>query len=909
VKSDKPDNPSTGRSSEEVGAAGPERFFVVDGSALAYRSHFAFVRSSLRTRDGLPTGAVYGYCSALLRLLEEEDPRWMAVVFDSSEPTFRHALYPDYKATRQKMPPELVQQLPLMFQATQHLGIETVCIPGQEADDVIGSLVRLGQQEDWFSFIVSGDKDFMQLVGESVRMYHLGRREGTTVIGEREVKEALGVAPELVPDYLGLVGDSSDNIKGVPGVGPKRARELLARFGGLEETLRRSGEVEQPRICRALDDNRDAAALAKDLATIRTTVPLPVDTDHLARKPLDRSALFSLFQKLEFTSLLEKVAGDTRGEGAYVLVRTDAEFERLRQGLERAVAFSFDTETTSVDPMEAELLGISFSWREGEAYYVETTGAQGASWLAKLRPLLEDAGRAKGAQNAKYDCLVLQRAGIELRGLSFDTMVESYLIDPSARRHNLDSISMRYLGLRKTTLQELVGKGSQQISLATVEPERVAEYSCEDADYCLRLHTLFVPQIEVAGMDTLYRDVELPLVRVLMDMEATGVRLDVPFLQGMSALLGERLGELEREIWQLSGVTFNVNSPRQLAEVLYDRLEVHKDVGMKRVPRTKTGPSTAVGVLERLREHPVVDRVLEYRNLAKLKGTYVEALPRLVHPRTGRVHTSFNQTVTATGRLSSSEPNLQNIPIRTSLGRQIRKAFIPEDDTWSLLSVDYSQIELRLLAHLSGDSALRETFLSGEDAHRSTASRVFGVAMEDVTADLRYRAKVINFGVIYGMGPQRLARETGMSVEESERFLRDYFARYPSVEEYLHRQKAEAARTGEVRTMLGRRRLVPDIHSPNPGLRAAAERVAVNTPVQGSAADMIKVAMLRIAERLREKHLRGRMILQVHDEIVLEVPDDELEQVTGLVRTEMESAMPLDVPVRADAWAGKTWYR
>ncbi len=887
----------------------PDRFFVVDGSALAYRSHFAFARSSLRTRDGLPTGAVYGYCSALIRLLEEEDPVRLAVVFDSSEPTFRHARYPAYKATRQKMPPELVEQLPLMLQVSEHLGIETLCLPGQEADDVIGSLVRLAEQEGWSSYIVSGDKDFMQLVGDRVRMYHLGRRGGKTVIGAQEVEGALGVTPRLVPDFLGLVGDASDNIKGVPGVGPKRASALLARFGGLEEALEHSAEVEEARISRALAESRETALLAKDLATIRTSVPLPVSAERLKRKPLNRAALFSLFQKLEFTSLLEKVTGDARGEGAYTLVRTEAEFEQLLASLEHAAEFSFDTETTSVDPMEAELLGISFSCREGEAYYVETVGSVGGARLERLRPLLEDARKAKGAQNAKYDCLVLRRAGIEVGGLAFDTMVESYLIDPSARQHNLDALSMRYLGLRKTALEELLGRGRQQISLAAVEPERVAEYSCEDADYCLRLHALLLPQIEAAGMDTLYREVELPLVRVLMDMEATGVRLDVPFLHSMSALLGDRMQELEREIWDLSGVTFNINSPRQLAEVLYEKLGVHTEAGLKRVPRTKTGPSTAVGVLERMRGQPVIDRVLEYRNLAKLKGTYVEALPRLVHPRTGRVHTSFNQTVTATGRLSSSEPNLQNIPIRTPLGREIRKAFIPDDDSWSLLSADYSQIELRLLAHLSKDPALRATFLRGEDVHRSTASRVFGVPLEEVTPDLRSRAKVINFGVIYGMGPQRLARETGMSLDDAGRFLQEYFARYPGVEDYLQRQQAEAGRTGEVRTMLGRRRLVPDIHSPNAGLRAAAERVAVNTPVQGSAADMVKVAMLRIDRRLRENRLRARMILQVHDEIVLEVPDDELGEVTALARTEMVCALPLEVPVRVDTWSGKTWYR
>ncbi len=833
----------------------------------------------------------------------------MAVVFDSTEPTFRHHRYPDYKATREKMAPELVEQLPLMKEATQYLGIESLCIPGQEADDVVGTLVRMAEEQGWTSYIVSGDKDFMQLVNDRVWIYHLGRGGGVRVRGPAEVQEAMGVPPRLVPDYLGLVGDASDNIKGVPGVGPKRASALLSRFGGLEEAIEHAEDIEQPHIARALSESRAAAELAKDLATIRTNLRLPIGPERLKRRAANKPALSALFRKLDFTSLLGKVTSTGEERVSYTLVRTDQEFEQLISRLRGGVEFSFDTETTSPDPMQAELLGISFSCDEGEASYVETSGEEGRRRMEQLRPLLGDPSLPKGGQNAKYDLLVLKRAGVDVEGLSFDTMIESYLIDPSARQHGLDALSMRYLGVKKTALQELIDGKTQQVSLATVEPERVAEYSCEDADYCLRLHGLFLPQIEAADMGALYRDVELPLVRVLMNMEATGVRVDSSYLRDMSEVLQRRMGDLEREIWGLSGRTFNVSSPRQLAEVLYRELEVHKAAGLTRVPRTKTGPSTAVGVLERMRGQPIVESVLEYRNLAKLMGTYVEALPRLVNPQTGRIHTSFNQTVTATGRLSSSEPNLQNIPIRTPLGRRIRKAFVPEADDWSLLSADYSQIELRLLAHLSGDELLCDTFARGEDVHRSTASRVFGVSPDEVTPDLRSRAKVINFGVIYGMGPQRLARETGMSIDEAERFLQSYFERYWGVHEYLERQKSEVARTGEARTILGRRRLVPDIRSSNRGLRAAAERVAVNTPVQGSAADMIKVAMLNVDSWLRKHGLTARMILQVHDEIVVEAPDRELADVTGIVREQMESALRLKVPVVVDTWAGKSWYR
>ncbi len=886
-----------------------ERFFIVDGSALAYRSHFAFLRSPLTTADGVPTGAVFGYCSSLLKLVQDEEPERMVVVFDSSEPTFRHHRYPAYKATREKMPLELVDQLPLMAEATRHMGIELICIPGEEADDVIGSLVALGAQRGWRSYIVSGDKDFMQLVGERVRIYHTGRSGTVQMLGPAEVEEKIGVPPQLVADYLGLVGDTSDNIKGVPGIGPKRASRLLARFGSLEETLDRAEEVEQSSVADALAHHRRSAELAKELATIRRDVPLPVEPEALRRRSPDTRELLELFRRLEFKSLLDGVAARARGDVEYVFVRTNDQFERLLVELRNASEFSFDTETTAPEPMRAELLGISFSCQEGRAFYVETVGSGAAARLEKLRPLLEDPSRPKGAQNAKYDCLVLKRAGLDVRGLSFDTMVESYLIDPSARQHNLDALSLQYLGRKKVALHELIGKGAQQISLMEVAPEKVADYSCEDADYCLRLHKLFGPQIEAAGMGRLYRELELPLVKVLKEMEAAGVRLDTALLGKMSAGLQQKLQTLEQEIWNLSGRQFNVNSPRQLATVLYDDLEVHKDAGLKRVPRTKTGPSTSAAVLDRMRGHPVVDRVLEYRNLAKLKNTYVDALPALVYSKTGRVHTSFNQTVAATGRLSSSEPNLQNIPVRTDLGRQIRRAFIPENDDWSFLCADYNQIELRILAHLSGDPGLRETFRRGEDAHRRTASRVFGVAMGDVSAAQRSRAKVVNFGVIYGMGPQRLARETGMEIGEAGKFLESYFERYPAVGTYLEHQKRQAARTGEVRTILGRRRLLPEIRSSHRALRAAAERAAINTPVQGSAADMIKIAMLKVHRKLSEQGSRARMILQVHDEIVLEVPDAELQKVEVLVREEMESALTLSVPVKVDTWIGKTWYR
>ena len=901
-----------------------KRLFLIDGSALAYRSYFAFVRSPLINSKGMNTGAIYGFAAALLQLMEQENPDRLAVVFDSPEPTFRHAMFADYKATREKMPDEMAEQLPLIDQVVEALGVPILRHPGYEADDVIGTLATRAEAEGWEVFIVTGDKDFMQVVSDRVRLYDVMKKgSAVEIVGREEVVAKFGVPPEQVIDVLGLMGDSSDNIPGVEGIGPKTALALVQQFGSLEAALDHADEVKGKRAREGLQKGRDVALLSKKLVTIDTDAPVAFDPEAFGRHEPDAERVVQLLQELEFPSLLERLSfGEQSARNAYHTVSAPEDFAALLGRLRRAKEFVLDTETTSTEPMRAELVGLSFAVREGEAWYVpacpdtplvagggglfDQAESQLDRVLDQLRPVLENPKVAKGGQNIKYDMVVLARHGIALAGVTFDTMVESYLLDPGARQHNLDVLAMKHLNLKTTPISDLIGKGKDQISMAEVPVEQVADYACEDADVTLRLHRLFLPQLEEHGLDALYADVEVPLIGVLARMEQRGVAVDLGLLAELSEQFAAQIAQLEREIWELAGDEFNVNSTQQLGVILFDRLELHKAKGL-RLRRTKTGYGTSVAALEPYADVPIVQKVLEYRTLTKLRGTYIDAFPALVHPETGKIHTSFNQAVTATGRLSSSEPNLQNIPIRTELGRRIRKAFIPSSPDRRLLAADYSQIELRVLAHLSADPNLISAFRRGEDIHRRTASEIFDVPMDDVDSTMRSRAKAINFGIVYGMGPQRLARDTGITLDEARGFIERYFERYPTIKAFIDKTVAEAERDGYVTTLLGRRRFVPGLFSDNPGQRAAAERIAVNTPIQGTAADLIKVAMVRLDAVLPERYPDAWMILQVHDELVFDVPEAQVEKVGQLVREKMEGAVELDVPLKVDISVGRNW--
>jgi DNA polymerase-1 len=889
------------------------KLFLIDGTALAYRSFFAFIRNPLITSRGENTSATFGFATTLIKIIEEERPDYLAVVFDSGKPTFRHKIFPEYKATRQKMPDEMRNQLPRIKELLDALQVTAIEMPGYEADDVIGALAVKGAKTGATSYIVTGDKDFMQLVGDRIRIYNFKPTgKGLEVIDERGVRDKFGVPPSRVIDILALIGDKSDNIPGVPGIGEKTALELIKSFGSLEEIYNNLDKIEREKTRRILAENKEQAFLSRELVTIKQDLPAELNLEQLKLRQPDENRVISLFLELEFSSLVDAVITDaTKDEHRYHTIKNKAELNRLVEEIRKKGTFVLDTETTALCPITAELIGISFSLAEREAYYLplsELSDLSPDEALKMIKPILEDPGIKKCGQNIKYEFIVFKNYGIELSGIEFDTMVASYLLNPSRRQHNLDSIALEYLNYKKITTQSLIGKGKKQISMIEVPLSEIAEYSSEDADITLRLRNYLEPRLKAVSLWDLFTEIEMPLIRVLAVMEMNGVSLDLAMLAQLSQKLAKRLYELELKVYELSGEKFNINSPQQLSNILFEKLKIHKELGIRRgMKKTKTGYSTDSSVLMNLSAHPLARLILDYRELSKLKSTYIDALPRMINPKTGRIHTSYNQTVTATGRLSSSEPNLQNIPIRSEIGKEIRKAFIPREKDWLLLSADYSQIELRIVAHLSGDPVLIEAFQKGEDIHKKTASVIFGLSMEEVTGNMRSRAKAINFGIIYGMGPQRLANETGLSLDEAKRFIETYFEKHPKVHRFIEKTIAEAREKGYVTTLLGRRRLIPEITSATPYIRAGAENIAINTPIQGTAADLIKKAMIRIQDEIEKKKLRTKMIIQIHDELLFELPADELDKAKELVKREMEGVMELKVPIAVDIGEGENW--
>jgi len=940
------------------------RLFLLDGAAVAYRAYFGFIKNPLVNSNGLNTSAVFGFCNILLWLLEKENPEYFAVVFDTKEPTFRHKQYPAYKATREKMPEDMAESLHYVDQLVEALGLPKLALPGFEADDVIGTLVDRARGDKLDSYIVSGDKDFMQLIGPSVKMYNPRKPDDYMVVDESGVLAKFGVRPDQVIDVLSLMGDASDNVPGVPGIGEKTAQALIQEFGSLANLKKNIGKIPKEKLRENLAENWKMAEMSRELVTIKLDCPVKAQPRDLVRHAPDFDRVKGLFAELEFHRMMGRVESyakklggaeavpvnespkqgwhsrqkpaqkdeskfelESQGAppppkpsedpqpglklqapaGMYKALLTEAEIEKALKEAKKAGLTAVDTETTGLDPLSAELVGVSLAWKDREAVYIPfNQDLSKKKILSLLKPFLEDPKVLKGGQNSKYDWAVFRTQGIEPEGFAFDTMVESYLLDASFRQHNLDALSLKYFHHTKIPTEDLIGKGQKQISMAEVPMEAITNYACEDADFTLRLHTLFAPRLKREGVEKLYEDVERPLVLVLEAMERKGIAIDVELLGDLSKSAGKELEKLTKRIYEAAGEEFNIGSPQQLGKILFDKMQVQK-IGGTKVKKTKTGYSTDVDALELLKGVPIADFMLDYRQLSKLKNTYLDVLPTLVHPTDGRVHTSFNQAVAATGRLSSTDPNLQNIPIRTEFGRKIRGAFVPGDNKHLLLSADYSQVELRVLAHLSGDPALIETFRRDEDVHATTASRIFGVPLDQVTKTQRNQAKTINFGVIYGMGPQRLARENGVSLAEAKKFIEDYFAQYPGIRAYTESQVEQARAKGFVTTLLGRKRPLPEMHSANMGLRVNAEHMAVNTPIQGTAADLIKVAMVRLHEKLPAKGFKTAMLLQVHDELVFEAPKGELEDVTKLIRKEMEGAMELKVPLKVDVGAGKSW--
>jgi DNA polymerase-1 len=900
-----------------------KRLFLIDGTALAYRSYFAFAnspRTQLTTRTGHPTGATYGFVMTLRALLERERPDAIALAFDGPRQDLRRtAIYADYKSTRQKMPDEMALQLADIRAVVEGYGIKILEGDRDEADDVIGTLAVAGRDAGMDVFVVTGDKDFLQLVDDRIKLWNLRTStQKPEVLGTAEATAKWGVPPAAMIDLLALMGDSSDNVPGVPKVGEKTAVELLQQFGSLDAILARSDEIKKPAIRASVQQHRDQALLSRDLVTLRTDVPLPVRVDELGPAQPDAERLRPLFARLEFDSLLTTLASTKQPDDLpkdHRAVATAAELEQLLADLRGAAEVAIAVETTGHRLRGRRIVGIALSPRPGTSRYIpfETNppllpGGRDALVQALL-PWLEDAAAPKVAADVKAVLTALRAAGIDGRGFTFDTTLASYCLEPGIAAHDLDALVLRQFGHQRVARQKLLGTGKKQKTFDEIDVGAVAAHLGEESDYALRLCGLLRPQLVTAGVDTLYRELELPLIPVLLDMEWEGIALDTDHLAAVGREMEKRIAELEARVHQRAGQPFNLGSPQQVGKVLFDDLEVHRVAEMPRPRRTATGQyKTDHEVLERLaRHHEVPALVLEWRQLTKLKGTYVDSLPAMVDPASGRVHTTFNQAVAATGRLSSDNPNLQNIPIRTEEGRKVRAAFVARARDWVLLSADYSQIELRILAHLSGDKALVESFQRGEDIHARTAAIVHGLLPDMVTPELRNQAKVVNYGLMYGMGASRLATETGMRPPEARRFIDSYFRALPAVKRYLDQSLQQARTQKEVRTMFGRRRPLPEIDSTNAGQRIGAENMAVNTPLQGAAADIVKRAMLAVHGELSRRRLRARLILQVHDELVLDVPQDELAEVRGLVREAMAGAADLRVPLDVTIGAGSNW--
>ncbi len=891
---------------------------LFDGNALLHRAFHALPPLTLR-KSGEMVGAVYGFAQMLLKVINELKPSHYAIAFDMKGPTFRHKLFDQYKAHRPETPQELVGQLGRVRELVEAFNIPVFEMESFEADDLLGTLSHQASDKDVETIIVTGDADAMQLVSPKVKvLYPKPRRafSDTTLFDEAAVKEKYGVTPEQIVDLKGLVGDPSDNIPGVTGIGAKTAVKLIGQFGSIEGIYERIGEVEPEKLQALLKENEAVARQSKELATIVTEMPVKLKLDDCRVSQYDRNKVTELLRELEFASLLPKLPQVEGGkeavaaeppQGKYKIVNSTADLDKLTKRLTAAKTFAFDTETTGLDPMSANLVGISLSPAAGEAYYIPVghigldtiTQLPLEEVIAKLKPIMEDNSLAKLAHNGKYDMEILAEYGITVNNLSFDSMVAAYLLGEKSM--GLKALAFARLAVEMTPISELIGAGKKQIPMSQVEIARTTDYACADADMTFRLAELLEADLRQQNLWKLFAEVELPLVPVLLHMEMIGIALDSGLLREMSQRLGEQLMKLEKEIYENAGHQFNINSPQQLSQVLF------QEQGLPSARKTKGGYSTGAAVLEELLGvHPIIELILDYRQLSKIKSTYIDALPGLINPKTGRLHTSFNQTRTTTGRLSSSEPNLQNIPVRGELGKEVRRAFIAPEGSL-LLSADYSQIDLRALAHLSQDKSLASAFRHDEDIHRTTAAQVFGVEPSQVTAEMRRVAKTVNFGVIYGMSDYGLEQATGLSRQEAAQFIAAYFEKYPGVKSYLESTKEEARKTGYVQTILGRRRAIPEINAQNRQVREAAERMAINMPVQGTSADIIKVAMINLESEIAKRQLESKMLLQVHDELIFEVPAAEVKEMGQLAAELMSSAIELNVPLKVAIKTGPNW--
>lgn len=920
------------------------KFIIIDGNALIHRSFHA-LPPTMTTKDGRLVNAVYGFTSFILRAFLELRPEFVVLTLDRPAPTFRHEQYTEYKATRTKAPDELYEQIPLVKEVAKVLDIPIFELDGYEADDLIGTITQKAAAEtDWHSIIITGDMDTLQLINTRTSVYTMSRGLNESVLySDKEVQERYGLRPDQIIDYKALRGDASDNIPGVKGIGEKGATELLQNFETLDDVYaaaEASNEKIKPRLRELLLAEKDQAYLSQNLATINREAPIQIKWEEFRLDSFDENKAITLFQELEFRSLLGKLkqvknlhqsdatAAQTenyqdkftrnQAEKKYQLISDETSFNKFLKELKKQAAFALDTETEGLNPLDAQLLGLSFSWQAGSAYYLHL-GAQTAenidlfsyqkekksthAWLKQLRPILEDEKIKKYGHNLKFDYRVLNSHGIRLQGINFDSLLASYLLNPENRQHNLDSVSFRSLGWEKISTEELIGKGKEAVAFSQVPAEKMAQYAGEDADCAWQLQKILSQELKSVDLDKLFYNLEMPLLNVLAKMEDKGIKLDPKPLQLLAKKLEKRLDELTKEAYRLAGEKFNLNSPKQLQHILFETLGLDNR-GLK---KTKTGISTADDELEKMRDqHEIITLIQEYRELSKLQNTYVLALPALINAHDGRIHTSYNQSVAATGRLSSTDPNLQNIPTRTEEGREIRAAFVSEKD-YVLLGLDYSQIELRLAAHLSRDKKMMSAFQKNEDIHAATAAAINGVALEAVTKEMRRAAKAINFGILYGQGPHGLSQGAGISYAEAKDFIDRYLEVYPGIKKMMDRFITDARTKGYAETLFKRRRPLPDLLSDMPQIRRAAERMAINMPIQGTAADMIKQAMLDINKYLTGQEEEICLLLQVHDELIFEVKADKLEKHTEALKKLMADALPLSVPVIVEAASGHNW--
>lgn len=938
----------------------PKKLFLLDGMALTYRAYFSMIRTPLVNSKGMNTSAIFGFINTLNKLLEMEIPDYIAVAFDTAEPTFRHKIYPEYKATRQAMPDDLVPQIDRIKEVISAYNIPMIELGGYEADDIIGTLVKKAELENTWSFMVTPDKDFMQLIDKHIWMYKPTRSSQGSKVAEVEiigvdgVMEKFGVKPEQVTDVLALMGDSVDNIPGVRGVGEKTAIALIQEFGSLDNLYKNLHKVAKLKLKEKLYACKKDAYKSKELVTIDINVPIKVDYHTLKASEINTTLLEKLYTEFEFRSLLKKLSGASQpitikavtveqekpeekqvetifedintSKHKYYTIYTNDEFKRLVNKLSEEEEFSFDTETTSEDPIKAELVGLSFAYNEDEAFYVplkyfekSDTDLFGKPFksskseqlpevtqdfvIEHLKPLLENKSIRKIGQNIKYDTLVMKNYGITLENVGFDTMIAAYILRPEST-YKMDYLSEVYLKYHCIPITELIGENkAAMITMDKVPFKKATDYAAEDADVTLRLYHRLEYELKKISLDGLCNDIEFPLIEVLADMEFTGVKVDESFVSDMNIKLKDIEKGLEKEIYSSAGTEFNINSPKQLSEVLFDKLN------LSRIKKLKTGYSTDTSVLEELRhEHPIANKLLDYRTVNKLRTTYTEGLLGIINTKTGKVHTSFNQTVAATGRLSSTNPNLQNIPIRTEIGRELRKAFIPSEKGDLILSADYSQIELRIMASLAEDENMIKAFEHKHDIHRETASKIFKVKPDKVDANMRRKAKEVNFGIIYGIQAFGLSNRLDIEQNEARELISSYFSEYSKVQGWLENTRKFAREHGYTETLTGRRRYLPNINNKNSVVRQRDERIAINMPVQGSAADMIKIAMINIFSEFKKEKIRSKMILQVHDELVFEVKKDELEEVEKIVVNKMKRALKLNVPLDVDIGKGDSWF-